>query len=60
MPTELPPRAPKPINPGTEKHPEDASDLELEKFLEDDPDSDIPSPLPDLVPGVIPGVPTIR
>lgn len=58
MPTKLP--TPKPINPGTEKEPENPSDIELEKFIEDEPQSDIPSPLPDLVPPVIPGVPTIR
>lgn len=59
MPTELPPRPPRPINPGTEKEPEDAADTELEKFLGDKPTSDIPSPLPDLIPD-IPGVPTRR
>lgn len=58
MPTELP--KPRPTNPGTEKEPEDASDNELKKFLEEEPQSDIPSPLPDLVPETIPGVPTRR
>lgn len=58
MPTELP--TPKPINPGTEKTPENPSDIELEKHLQADPDSDIPDPLPDLVPQAVPGVPTQR
>ena len=58
MPTELP--TPKPINPGTEKEPEDAGDIELEKHLKGEKQSDIPSPLPDLVPAGIPGVPTRR
>jgi hypothetical protein len=58
MPTELP--HPKPTNPGTEKVPENPSDIELDKHIDGKPQSDIPSPLPDLVPELIPGVPTLR
>ncbi|BBE71826.1 hypothetical protein [Oharaeibacter diazotrophicus] len=58
MPTELP--TPKPINPGTEKEPENPGDAAIEEHLKGEPQSDIPSPLPDLVPELIPGVPTVR
>lgn len=58
MPTELP--KPKPTNPGTEKMPEDPSDVERQKVIDGEPESDLPDPRPDLIPGtVVPGVPGV-
>lgn len=58
MPTELP--IPKPTNPGTEKMPEDPSDVERQKVIDGEPESDLPDPVPGLVPGtVVPGVPGV-
>lgn len=57
MPTTLP--TPKPTNPGTEKMPEDPSDIERQKIIDDKPQSDLPNPTPELDPVPVVPVPAV-
>jgi hypothetical protein len=59
MPTDLP-ESHRPTNPGTDKIPEDPSEAQRKKIIEDTKGDDLPNPVPDspLGPGVggVPGI----